>query len=208
MAQSAVGTLAREYETIYVLRPDVTKESAARLSSRVSEVVSREGGTLTLVESWGRRGLAFPVGKHRRAYYVYVRYVGGGRVVSELERNFRMFDEVLKYQTVKLRDDVDPGAVTVNPDDVAFEALEPPAEEEPEETLAAQLGLDEASQSRDWAGRRDAAGEDHDGPRSRRGEPRGAAVGAEAAVEAKADATEASTKSEAMGETKTEEKGE
>jgi len=194
MAESAVGTLAREYETIYVLRPDVSKESAARLSTRVGEVVSREGGMLTLVESWGRRALAFPVGKHRRAYYVYLRYVGGGRLVSELERNFRMFDEVLKYQTVKLRDDVDLAAVNVNPDDVAFEALEPPAEEEPEETLAAQLGLDEASQSRDWGGRHEGTGEEHEGPRSRRGEPRGAAAG-EAGGEAK-------------GDSRTEEKGE
>jgi small subunit ribosomal protein S6 len=173
MEQSAVAALAREYETIYVLRPDVTKENAARLSTRVSEVVAREGGTLTLVESWGRRALAFPVGKHRRAFYVYLRYVGGGRLVSELERNFRMFDEVLKYQTVKLRDEVDPGTLAVNPDDVQFEALEPPVDEEPEQTLAAQLGLDEAAQARDWAGRHE-SGDDQEGGRGRRGEPRNA----------------------------------
>ncbi|MBN2197480.1 MAG: 30S ribosomal protein S6 [Polyangiaceae bacterium] len=172
MIQSTSVKLAREYETIYVLRPDATKESVARLSSRVSEVVAREGGTLTLVESWGRRALAFPVGKHRRAYYIYLKYVGGGRIVSELERNFRMFDEVLKYQTVKLRDEVDQTGVTVNPADIEFEMVEAPPDEEPEESLAAQLGLDEAAQARDWTARHEGTGEEHEGGRGRRSDSR------------------------------------
>ena len=139
----AQKTPPREYETIYVLRPDITKEGAEKVSNRVAEVMQREGGTLTQVESWGRRTLAFPVANHRRAYYIYLKYLGGGEVVSELERNFRMLDGVLKYQTVKLRDEVDASQVTVDPEAVEFEVIEPPADDEPEETLAEQLGLQE-----------------------------------------------------------------
>ncbi len=142
MAQ-AQQTPPREYETIYVLRPDITKEGAEKVSNRVAEVMQREGGTLTQVESWGRRALAFPVANHRRAYYIYLKYLGGGGVVSELERNFRMLDGVLKYQTVKLQDEVDAAQVTVDPEAVEFEVIEPPVDEEPEETLAEQLGLQE-----------------------------------------------------------------
>lgn len=131
----------REYETIYVLRPDITKEGAEKVSTRVADVMQRTGGKLTLVESWGRRTLAFPLGNYRRAYYVYLKYLGGGAVVSELERNFRMLDTVLKYQTVKLRDEVDVAAVQVNAENVEFEAIEPPGDDEVEETLAEQLGL-------------------------------------------------------------------
>ena len=139
-AQTAPG---REYETIYVLRPDVTKERAERVSTRVAEVMDREGGTLTLVENWGRRALAFAVSNHRRAHYVYLKYLGGGKLVTELERNFRMLDDVLKYQTVKLRDNVDLATLQVVPEDVEFEAIEPPEDDEPEQTLAEQLGLTE-----------------------------------------------------------------
>ena len=133
----------REYESIYVLSPTTTKEASEKVAARVTEVLGREGSTLTLVENWGRRQLAYPVAKHRRGVYVYLKYTGGGAAVAELERNFRMLDEVLKFQTVKVRDDVDPGSLKVDEAAIKFESLEPPAEEELEETLEQQLGLAE-----------------------------------------------------------------
>jgi len=133
----------REYESIYVLSPTTSKEASDKVAARVTEVLGREGSTLTLVENWGRRQLAYPVSKHRRGVYVYLKYTGGGAAVAELERNFRMLDEVLKFQTVKVRDDVDPGSLKVDEAAIKFESLEPPAEEELEETLEQQLGLAE-----------------------------------------------------------------
>lgn len=147
MAKAVVAGIppAREYETIYVLRPEVTRDLQERVAGRISEVVGKEGGQLTQVETWGRRALAYPVEKHKRGVYVYLKYVGGGAVVNEIERNLRMLDEVLKYQTVKLRDGIDAATVQVNPDDVKFEAVEPPTEEEAEEeSLERALGLEEA----------------------------------------------------------------
>src|SRR5262245_15371950 len=122
---------AKEYETIYILRPDIDAESAERVGSRVAEVVGRESGRLTKVELWGRRRLAFDIKKHRRGVYFYLKYLGTGRVVSEVERNLRLSDGVLKYQTVLLRNDVEVAGLTVSDDDVKFERLElPPIEEE------------------------------------------------------------------------------
>lgn len=131
----------KEYETVYVLRPDAVKENVERIATRIDEVVNREGGKLTLVESWGRRLLAYPVKKAKRGVYYCVKYVGVGRVVSELERNLRQFDDVMKYQTVLVRSDVDLQTLTVDPEAVKFEAVEIPADEEPEETIAQALGL-------------------------------------------------------------------
>jgi small subunit ribosomal protein S6 len=143
-AQLAGGPRAREYETIYVLRPDVARDAQEKVAGRVSEVVGKEGGRLTQLEAWGRRALAYPVQKHKRGIYVYLKYVGGGAVVNEIERNLRMLDEVLKYQTVKLRDDIEPGTVEVNPENVKFEAVEPPTEAEEEESLERTLGLEDS----------------------------------------------------------------
>lgn len=133
----------REYETIYVLSPTTPKEASDRVASRVEEVMEREGGQLTLVENWGRRQLAYPVAKHRRGVYVYLKYTGHGALIDELERNFRMLDPVLKFQTVKLRDDVDPASIQVDHETVKFESIEPVLEEEAEESLEQQLGLAE-----------------------------------------------------------------
>ncbi len=150
---------AREYETIYVLRPDVTRESAEKVATRVSDVVGREGGKLTLVETWGRRALAYPVSKYKRGVYVYVKYLGGGPLVTELERNFRMLDEVLKFQTVLLRSEIDAASVEIQPDAVKFEAIEPPAEPEVEATREQELGLAEPPEGEK---RRERDGEGYD----------------------------------------------
>lgn len=139
--QVAGATTAREYETIYVLRPDVTRDNAERIATRVEEVVARESGKLTQVETWGRRQLAYEVQRHKRGVYVYLKYLGGGALVNELERNLRMQDDVLKFQTVALRRDVDLGAIEVVPENVKFEAIEPVAEGEEEDHLSRERSL-------------------------------------------------------------------
>lgn len=133
---------AREYETIYILRPDVDAESADKVGQRLQEVVARENGKLTKVELWGRRRLAYDIAKHKRGVYVYLKYLGDGRVVSEVERNLRLSDGVLKYQTVLVGNDLELGTVEVASDDVKFERLElPPLEEDREDSRERQLGL-------------------------------------------------------------------
>lgn len=133
----------REYETIYVLRPDVERERIEEISTRLTEAVGREGGKLTRLESWGRRRLAYPVQKHKRGIYIYLKYIGRGGAVSELERNLRLLDTVLKYQTVKLADLVGAEAYEIRSEDVKLEHVEgPPEVEEVEESRARELGLE------------------------------------------------------------------
>lgn len=133
---------AREYETIYILKPDVDAESADKVGARLQEVVARENGKLTKVELWGRRRLAYDIAKHKRGVYVYLKYLGDGKVVAEVERNLRLADGVLKYQTVLVGNDLELGAVEVQTDDVKFERLElPPLEEDREDSRERQLGL-------------------------------------------------------------------
>jgi small subunit ribosomal protein S6 len=131
----------REYETIYILRPDVDADGADRVAQRVTEVVEREQGRLVKFEAWGRRKLAYEVQKQRKGVYVYVKYLGKGGLVQELERNLRLADVVLKHLTVQTRDDVDVGAVTIDPEEVKFRRLELPPEEEEKISREKQLGL-------------------------------------------------------------------
>jgi small subunit ribosomal protein S6 len=142
MATAAAARVrAREYETIYVLRQDVDPDAADKVAGRVAEVVARENGRLVKVETWGRRRLAYSVGKQRKGVYYYLKYLGTGTVVAELERNFRMLDSVLRFQTVQIRDEVDADSVVVDPEEVKFARLEPPPEDEHEESPEKALGL-------------------------------------------------------------------
>ena len=138
------GNKPKEYETIYILRSDVDADTADRVQARVAEVVERGKGKLVKVEAWGRRKLAYPVKKQRRGVYVYVKYVGAGGLVQELERNLKLQDAVLKFQTVTLRDQVDMAALTVDPEEVKFARLELAPEAEQEESREKVLGLIEA----------------------------------------------------------------
>lgn len=133
---------AREYETIYILKPDVDADTAERVGARLSEVIGRENGRLTKVENWGRRRLVYDIRINRRGVYVYLKYLGTGRVVSEVERNLRLLDGVIKYQTVLVRNDVEAAGLAITEEDVKFERLElTPLEEERDESRERQLGL-------------------------------------------------------------------
>jgi small subunit ribosomal protein S6 len=159
---------AREYETIYILKPDVDADSAERVGSRLADVVTREAGRLTKVEAWGRRRLAYDIGKQRRGVYMYLKYLGTGKVVAEIERNLRLADGVIKYQTVLVRSDVEVEGVTVAEEDVKFERLElPPIEDDRDESRERQLGLIEPE-------RRQERGPESMGPPDEDGESDGA----------------------------------
>jgi small subunit ribosomal protein S6 len=141
---------AKEYETIYILRPDIDADAADKVGSRIAEVVAREAGRLTKVESWGRRRLAYDIKKHRRGVYMCLKYLGSGKVVSEVERNLRLSDGVLKYQTVLVRGDVQGEEIQVVDEDVKFERLElPPLEEDRDDSRERQLGLIEPERRAD-----------------------------------------------------------
>ena len=113
-----------------------------RIYNRVKKDVDDK---LTTLENWGRRQLAYTVSKFRRGVYVYVRYLGGGALVNEVERNLRMLKEdVLKFQTVQVAQDIDFGSVEVRAESVKFEAVEPATPEELAEPIERLLGLEEA----------------------------------------------------------------
>ncbi len=137
---------AREYETIYIMRSSVEPDEADRIAGRVRETVLARGGKLIRVDNWGRRRLAYPIGKATRGAFVYVRYVGLNDMVAEVERNLRLIDDVVRFQTVLLKERVRVDDYEVDPKDTEFHRLEQaPVEEEPE--LAQRLGLVERPRS-------------------------------------------------------------
>jgi small subunit ribosomal protein S6 len=131
---------AREYETIYVLRGGVDADAARRVAERVAGVVEGAGGKLLKLDNWGRRRLAYPIAGASRGAFVHVRYAGMGGIVTELERNLGLFEEVVRCQSVLVRRDVAFGDYQVNPEDVTFRPMEADVPEE-EPGIAQRLGL-------------------------------------------------------------------
>ncbi|MFN9811875.1 MAG: 30S ribosomal protein S6 [Deltaproteobacteria bacterium] len=131
----------REYELVYILNPNVDPDEAEKIATRIQEVVARLGGKITKVDQWGRRRLAYNIKKFSRGIFVFVKLAGYSDLVAEIERNLRNADAVIRFQTIKLDTTVELASVAVNPDEVKFERLAVPTEEEPEPSLEERLGL-------------------------------------------------------------------
>lgn len=131
---------ANEYETIYILRPNTSADEADKVAHRVADVLGRLNGTITKVDNWGKRRLAYTIKKFTRGIFVYVRYVAYNDAVAELERNLRMLDPVIRYQTIVLYKGIDPADIEIDPEEVKFLPIEE-TEDEEEPSFEQQLGL-------------------------------------------------------------------
>ncbi|MBL4817855.1 MAG: 30S ribosomal protein S6 [Deltaproteobacteria bacterium] len=97
----------REYESIYVLNPEVTDAKARDFMIKMKDLVNREGGKSIKVDCWGRRKLAWERNKYQRGIYVNHRYLGNPGLVAEYQRTLDIDESVLLRQSVLLKKDVD-----------------------------------------------------------------------------------------------------
>ncbi len=97
----------RRYEVIYVLRPDLAEEEIESLSARFGKLIADQGGKVLVEDRWGLRTLAYMVRKFRKGYYIFLDVAAKPSVVEELERNFKMVEQVIRFISVLKDKDVD-----------------------------------------------------------------------------------------------------
>jgi small subunit ribosomal protein S6 len=108
--------LVREYETIYLLKPETPDDQVEEIKERLRGVVTREGGKVIRFTNQGKRKTAFTVAKQQKALFMHCLYLGKPGLVQEFERNLKMIDGVTRFQSVRLADDVDFDARAVEAD--------------------------------------------------------------------------------------------
>jgi small subunit ribosomal protein S6 len=118
--RDAPGT-SREYETVYVLRPNTANDGVAEVNTKVKSVIEGMGGKVIKVDNWGKRRLAYEVAKERKGIYLYWRYLATAGVVEETERNLRMLDSVIRFLTIRVDENVDAGARPSELDETSYE---------------------------------------------------------------------------------------
>lgn len=96
--------IARQYETIFIAKPELSPDDIKTLSDKIKEIINQGAGQLAKFEEWGVRRLAYEVKKQNRGFYVFMGYFGSTKLVRELERNLKIDDRVIKYLTVKIGD--------------------------------------------------------------------------------------------------------
>jgi small subunit ribosomal protein S6 len=90
-----------QYETGFLLAPNLSEEETEKLIGQMAEVVSLKEGRLVRQERWGKRRLAYSIKRFSEAFYVFFHYEGRADIPVELERRFKQSDAVLRYLTLK-----------------------------------------------------------------------------------------------------------
>lgn len=112
----------REYETIFIFRPETTTDHIHEVNTRIKKIVEEDKGKVLNVANWGKRKLAYEIKNELKGTYIYWQYLGESQLVAEIERNLRMLDSVIRYYTVRVDQDVDPTARPSVIDDAGFAA--------------------------------------------------------------------------------------
>lgn len=89
----------RKYESLFVLRPNLEEEKRNELISKFTSIIE-SNGEIVKVDEWGNRKLAYEIEKLREGYYVLVDFKAAPELPIELERNFKISDDVIRYVVV------------------------------------------------------------------------------------------------------------
>lgn len=102
------ANLKRPYEAIIIVHPDASVEEQKELFKKNKTTITSFSGTVHTLETWGKRTLATPIGKLKKAVYFHTVFEANPQAVMELERTMRINDKVLRFMHTKLDERVSP----------------------------------------------------------------------------------------------------
>ena len=90
-----------DYEVALIIRPEVEDEGQEAIIERLSQILIADGGQVANVEKWGRRRLAYPINKVDEGFYYFIQGQFSASVLSELERNVRLSESILRHMVLR-----------------------------------------------------------------------------------------------------------
>jgi len=96
----------RTYEVMFIAAPNTADDDLRKLTSQLETVVADQGGQVTKTDIWGRRKLAYRIGKFDEGIYTLLNIEGSGREIAEVERRLRVSDLVLRHVSVRTDEDL------------------------------------------------------------------------------------------------------
>lgn len=90
----------KKYETIFILRPTLGEEEMKAASEKFKNFIETNA-TLETFDEWGNRKLAYAIGDHSEGYYVYATFEALPTFPQELERLYKISEDIIKFIVVK-----------------------------------------------------------------------------------------------------------
>ena len=92
-----------KYESVIIINPSVDEEKVKSLIDKFSELINKNG-KVEKVDTLGKKKLAYDVKKNKEGIYVVFYFEAEPSIIAELERNYRITDEVIKFIVVKVEE--------------------------------------------------------------------------------------------------------
>ncbi len=92
-----------KYESVIIINPSVEEEGIKNLIKKFQDLINTDG-KVESVEEMGKRKLAYEVKKNKEGYYVLINFEAKPTLIAELERNYRITDEIIKFIVVRKED--------------------------------------------------------------------------------------------------------
>ena len=89
-----------EYETIFLMSNKIKEEQRRNVIDKIKELIS-SNGQIDTTEDLGEKNLAYEIKKHKKAFYYVINFKSKPEFINELERNYRIREEILKFITVR-----------------------------------------------------------------------------------------------------------
>lgn len=91
----------RHYENLVIVKPTLTEEEIKNTLAIVEEFITSNGGEIIARDPMGMKKLAYPIEKNARGYFYVIYYKVAPSAISEIERRFRINEEILRFVTMK-----------------------------------------------------------------------------------------------------------
>ena len=89
-----------KYESVVVINPNIEVEAIKTLIAKFSDLINTDGKIIS-VDELGKKKLAYEIKKQKEAYYVVLKFEANPQLITELERIYRITDEVVKFIVIK-----------------------------------------------------------------------------------------------------------
>lgn len=90
------------YEHVFVARQDISTQQVESLTADLTRVIETNGGQVKKTEPWGLRNLAYKIKKNRKGHYVLLNIDAPATLITELERNVRLNEDIIRHLTVRV----------------------------------------------------------------------------------------------------------
>jgi small subunit ribosomal protein S6 len=97
---------SRQYELVYIVTPEASEQEIADLHTQIEQIVQRYNGTFDKTENWGRKRMAYDIGRHREGNYVVETITGSGELMKEIDRRLRVLDSVIRHLVVRVDEEL------------------------------------------------------------------------------------------------------